>query len=95
MICGSTASDVALSPCFQFKTDAQSSDYMWLQNEMMAFTSQCVVDKFLNQEERIWMVTFGMNAKGKNIIASFSVIDNTTNSIFYLCQLLLGGMNED
>ena len=38
MICRSTAFGDSIPPYFQFKTDAQSSDQMRLQNEIMAFT---------------------------------------------------------
>ena len=51
MIAGSTDLE-ALSPHFQFKTNAQTADGMHLRNEMIFFMPQGIIGKFGNLVKR-------------------------------------------
>mmetsp|Transcript_24214 Transcript_24214/g.44508 ORF Transcript_24214/g.44508 Transcript_24214/m.44508 type:complete len:349 (+) Transcript_24214:479-1525(+) len=80
-ITGSTSAGEALPPHFQFSTKAQSKDTEKIRAQFALFMPQ-IRGKFGNMEERLWPVTFGMNAKGGMDEAEFEKY--LTHSIFPL-----------
>ena len=64
MIGGSTAAGEALPPHFQFQTSAQTAEREQMRVDMMQFVPAGIYGHFGNGEEKLWPVTFAMNAKG-------------------------------
>ena len=63
MITGSSAVGEAILPHFQFTTAAQSDETKRLQCDIQSFMPK-VRGKFGCEEEKMWSMTYGMNAKG-------------------------------